>query len=204
MLHIGLTGNLGSGKSTVATLFAQKGAHLLASDAIGRDLMQPGQPVFQKIVDRFGPGILTATGELNRPALARIAFTEGRAEELNAIVHPAVIARQAELAEALSNQDPRAILIVESALIFESRHFTGTKRFDKILLVTAPESQKIARFTQRTGLPPEEAHRRLALQIPDAAKRPLADYLIENDGSLAHLEAQVDALWPLFKALAAQ
>jgi len=204
MLRVGLTGNLGSGKSTVATLFQKKGAHILASDAIGRDLMQPGEPVFQKIVDHFGRQVLTPTGELNRPTLARIAFAEGRAEELNAIVHPAVITRQAELAEALAQEDPHAILIVESALIFESRHFTGTKRFDKILLVTAPEADKIVRFTQRTGLPPEEAQRRLALQIPDAIKRPLADYTIENDGSLAHLDAQVDALWPIFQSLATQ
>jgi dephospho-CoA kinase len=195
MLRVGLTGNLGSGKSTVAALFAKKGAHVLASDAMGRDLMQPGQPVFAKIVDYFGPKILTATGELDRPALARIAFSDGRAEELNAIVHPAVIARQSELASALQAQDPGSILIIESALIFESKHFTGTKRFDRILLVTAPESQKIERFTQRTGLPVEEAHRRLALQIPDATKIPLADYVIENNGSLAHLEVQVDALW---------
>ena len=204
MLRIGLTGNLGSGKSTVAALFAQKGAHILASDAIGRDLMQPGQPVFEKVAAHFGPGILTASGELNRPALARIAFAEGRAEELNAIVHPAVIAFQAEFAEALAQQDPHAILIVESALIFESQHFTGTRRFDKILLVTAPEADKIARFTQRTGLPSEEAQRRLALQIPDATKRPFADYVLENDGSLAHLKAQVDALWPIFQSLPAR
>jgi len=195
MLRIGLTGNLGSGKSTVAALFAKKGAHILASDAIGRDLMQPGQPVFAEIVAYFGPEVLTATGELDRPALARIAFADGHAEELNAIVHPAVIARQAELASSLEAQDPTAILIIESALIFESKYFTGTKRFDRILLVTAPESQKVARFTQRTSLPAEEALRRLALQIPDATKIPLSDYVIENNGSLAYLEVQVDALW---------
>ena len=204
MLRIGLTGNLGSGKSTVAALFQKKGAHILASDAIGRDLMQPGQSVFEKIVQHFGPEILTADGNLNRPALGRIAFAEGRAEELNAIVHPAVIAKQIELAAALEREDPHAVLIIESALIFESKHFVANKRFDKILLVTAPESEKIARFTRRTGLPAEEALRRLALQIPDAIKRPLTDYVIENDGSLAHLEQQVDALWPTLQTLAAQ
>jgi dephospho-CoA kinase len=200
MLRIGLTGNLGSGKSTVAALFAKKGAHILASDAIGRDLMQPGQSVFQSIVKYFGPEVLTEDGHLNRPALGRIAFAEGRAEELNIIIHPAVIARQVELAEALERKDPQAILIIESALIFESRHFAPDKRFDRILLVTAPESEKIARFTARTGLPPEEAQRRLALQIPDATKHPLADYIIENNGSLAHLEAQVDSLWPILQS----
>lgn len=204
MLRIGLTGNLGSGKSTVAALLAQRGAHILASDTIGRDLMQPGQPVFQRIVDHFGSEVLTPAGTLDRAALSRIAFADGRAEELNAIVHPAVIARQAELAEALAEEHPQAILVVESALIFESRYLSGKKRFDKILLVTAPESEKIARFIQRTGLPAEEAQRRLALQIPDSTKRPLADYIIENDGSLAHLEAQVGALWPVFLALAVQ
>ena len=222
MLRIGLTGNLGSGKSTVAALFAARGAHTLASDAIGRDLMQPGQSIFDQIVSHFGPSVLTSNGTLNRPELARLAFAEDRAEELNAIVHPAVIARQAELAAEISVHDPKAVLIVESALIFETKHTapggaTGDwpARFDQILLVTAPEQQKIARFIRRqhpNGAPSHEeqhaleaeARRRLALQIPDHLKAPRCDHILTNDGSLSNLEAQVQTLWPILYAAANQ
>jgi dephospho-CoA kinase len=214
MLRIGLTGNLGSGKTTAAALFARKGAHLLASDAIARDLQQPGQPVFDQIVAHFGAQVLTPDGHLDRPALAGLAFAEDRAENLealNAIIHPAVIAQQATLAEAIFQQDPEAIAIVESALIFESKHIPVRDRFDRIVLVTAPESEKIARFIHRINPEPtpeqarmleEDARRRLALQIPDAAKIPLADHTLTNDSTLAHLEAQVDALWPLLQEAA--
>jgi dephospho-CoA kinase len=214
MLRIGLTGNLGSGKSTAAALFAQKGAHLLASDAIARDLQQPGQPVFNRIVAHFGPQVLTPEGLLDRPALALLAFTEGGADHLdalNAIIHPAVLARQATLAQAIFQKDPGAIVIVESALIFESKHIPVRDRFDRILLVTAPESEKIARFIRRIHPHPtpeeaaaleQDARRRLALQLPDAAKIPLADHILANDSTLAHLERQVDALWPTLQQAA--
>jgi dephospho-CoA kinase len=213
MLRVGLTGNLGSGKSTAASLFASHGAHILASDAIGRELMQPGQPVFDQIACHFGPSVLLPDGTLDRPALARIAFAEARAEELNAIVHPAVIARQADLTADLFTRDPNAVLIVESALIFESKYTAESARFDRIILVTAPESEKIARFLRRqhsNGVPfpaerqslEAEARRRLALQIPDEAKARRCDHILTNDGPLSHLEAQADALWPILLAAA--
>ena len=220
MLRVGLTGNLGSGKSTVAALFAARGACTLASDAVGRDLMQPGQAVFDRIILHFGPQVLAPDGTLHRAELARLAFAEGRAEELNEIVHPAVIARQATLAQGIFARDPQAVLIVESALIFETKHAPAAEsaggwrtRFDQILLVTSPEQQKIARFVCRqhpVGAPsPEqrqlleaEARRRLALQIPDHLKAPCCDHILTNDGSLDHLEAQVDVLWLIFHAAA--
>src|SRR6267154_732744 len=177
MLRVGLTGGLGSGKSTAARLFAALGAHVLQSDMIGRELMEPGQAVYATIVDHFGNGVMQPGGRLDRVALAKIAFDDGRVEELNAIVHPAVIARQAELTEAIFQQDRRAIVMVESALIFETKYgetkYGETKssqtkpgeakhgdsqatekarrhnRFDRIILVTAPEEVKIARFVAR-------------------------------------------------------
>src|SRR5271156_201207 len=99
MLRVGLTGSLGSGKSTAARLFAAHGAHVLQSDVIGRELMQPGQAVYAAIVERFGNAVVLPDRQLDRGALAKIAFTDGRVEELNAIVHPAVIARQAAFAD---------------------------------------------------------------------------------------------------------
>jgi len=204
MLRVGLTGGLGSGKSTVAALLAAHGAHVLQADEIGRQLMQPGEPAYTGILAHFGPAVLSPDGTLNRAALARIAFTDGRVDELNAIVHPATIARQQVLATEVFARDPNAILVVESALIFETR-YAGTSswrdRFDKLILVTASDDLKIARFIARSGSgDPEalaaEARRRLATQIPDAEKAPACDYILTNDTTREALEQQVHALWP--------
>ncbi len=220
MLRVGLTGGLGSGKSTAGRLFRSHGAHVLEADAIGRELMQPGQAVYAAIVAHFGQGVVSASGELDRHALARIAFGEGRVEELNAIVHPAVIARQAELAEAIFAQDSSAVVMVESALIFETKHSGEEegegwrRRFDRVILVTAPDEVKVARFVaraagERTLTDREraeleaEAQRRLDQQIPDEQKAALCDYVLTNGGPLTELEWQVDQLWPILKAAAA-
>jgi dephospho-CoA kinase len=237
MLRVGLTGGLGSGKSTAAALFAALGAHVLQSDAIGRELMQPGEAVHAAIIAHFGPGVVLPNGTLDRAALARIAFAEEKVEELNAIVHPAVIARQAELSEEIARRDSHAIVIVESALIFETNYSetrynktnsdaadedkapqrtVGTRwhsRFDRIILVTAPEELKIARYVERIAagqpLTPErrqqleaEAQSRLAQQIPDQRKSALCDYILTNAGPLAELEWQVDQLWPILQSAA--
>lgn len=221
MLRVGLTGGLGSGKSTAARMFASHGAHVLQSDAIGRELMEPSQPVHAAIANHFGAAVVQPDGRLDRAALARIAFDDRRVDELNAIVHPAVIARQAEITEAIFQQNPRAVVIVESALIFETK-YAGTQstdkapwhnRFDRIILVTAPEEVKISRFVARCAagevLTPErrekleaEARLRLAQQIPDDQKSALCDYVLTNDGPIKELEWQVDQLWPILKAAA--
>jgi dephospho-CoA kinase len=213
MLRVGLTGGLGSGKSTAAALFAALGAHILSADEIARSLMQPGEAVFDAIVASFGPGVTLSNGTLDRPALAKLAFSGGRVEELNAIVHPATINRQTELTQAIFARDPHAIVIVESALIFETK-FGGEdgwrKRFDKLILVTAPEDLRIARFIARSSagraLTPDEhaaleaeAHRRIARQIPDDQKASFCDYVLTNNGPLTELEWQVDQLWPLLR-----
>jgi dephospho-CoA kinase len=229
MLRVGLTGGLGSGKSTAGRLFAAHGAHVLQADAIGRELMEPGRAVYAAIVNHFGKDVVLPDGRLDRGALAKIAFTDGRVEELNAIVHPAVITRQAELSEAIFRRDRRAVVIVESALIFETKYgetkhsetkYGGSQiddgkpwhhRFDRIIVVTAPEEVKIARFTARSATAEAmtaerraqleaEARRRLAQQISDEQKSALADYVLTNGGPLAELEWQVDQLWPILKA----
>jgi len=218
VLRVGLTGGLGSGKSTTAGLFAALGAHILSADEIARGLMQPGQPVYDRIVAAFGPSAVRPNGQLDRPALARIAFTAGRAEELNAIIHPATIARQAELTAEIAARDPHAVVIVESALIFETRYGgpDGWRhRFDKLILVTAPEELRIARFIARSAagqaLSPDEtavleadAHRRIAQQLPDDHKAALCDYVLTNSGSLTELEWQIDQLWPLLRSAASE
>lgn len=206
MLRVGLTGELGSGKSTVANMLAARGAVVLSSDEMGRAMMQPGHTVFAQIVERFGPTILNADGTLNRHALAHLAFDPAnpRIEELNAIIHPAVIAAQADKVAEIARAEPHAIVVVESALIFSTKHTpqgTWRSRFDCIILVTAPDDIKIDRFIQRAASGfsnqaalRDDARRRLKAQratIPSD----IPSYEIENGGSLPDLEAKVNELW---------
>src|SRR5580698_8221350 len=120
MLRVGLTGGLGSGKSTVAAILRELGADVIEADALGRELMEPGQTVFNQIVEHFGPEVLTPEGRLDRPRLAQLAFRDNRVQELNAIIHPATVAAQRRWAEQLSARNPAAVAVVESALIFEA------------------------------------------------------------------------------------
>jgi dephospho-CoA kinase len=230
MLRVGLTGGLGSGKSTAAQRFAALGAVVFYADEIGRQLMQPGEAVYAAIVARFGQSVVSRDGTdgspcgtLDRATLARIAFggaeqNAGRLEELNAIVHPAVIARQAELIDEAVARDANAVAIVESALIFETK-FGGEggcrRRFDKLIFVRASEELKIARFIARAAggktLNEEarrameaEARRRIARQIETERNAVNCDYVLTNDGSVEQLQAQADALWPVLKAAAMQ
>lgn len=201
MPRVGLTGGLGSGKSTVAAMFAAHGAYVLSADELARGLMQPGQPVFREIVQHFGPTIQRPDGTLDRNALARLAFADGRAEELNTIVHPVTIALQQQRTEEILQQHPDAVVLVESALVFETRFGEGWReRFDFMILVTAAEATKIARFCARAGGRPEEgleaeARRRLAHMIPDEEKAGQCDFILPNDGSLDQLRTRVDRIW---------
>ena len=218
MLRVGLTGGLGSGKSTAAQRFAELGAFVFSADEIGREMMQPGEPVYAAIVEHFGEMVLAADGSLDRSALARIAFSEegnssGGLEELNVIVHPAVIARQAELMDDVAARDANAVAIVESALIFETKYGGDGgwhKRFDRLIFIKAPEELRIARFVARaaggTSLRDQErqalrdeARRRIARQAETERNAMNCDTVLTNDGSIEQLQAQVDALWPMLR-----
>ena len=207
MLRVGLTGGLGSGKSTVASMFADLGAEILSADELGRQMMEPGESLYAAIVEHFGSEVLLPSGGLDRAALARIAFVDGRVAELNAIVHPAVISRQAELAAEIATRNQKAVLFVESALLFETEHAgeAGWRtRFDHILLVTSSEEDKIRRFLNRATTTSAadlqtreaDARRRLAHQMDDAVKSRWADFVIQNNGSLQELRQQVEGIWP--------
>ncbi len=199
-------------------MFAELGAYVLSADEIGRELMQPGEAAYAAIVAHFGAGVVRADGALDRAALARIAFGGGRVEELNAIVHPATIARQAALIEEIAARDPDAVAVVESALIFETKHGGEDgwhKRFDRIIFVRAAEGLKILRFVERSSRGrtlnederatlETEARRRIANQAATERNAERCDYVLVNDGSVENLQAQVDALWPVLKAAAKQ
>jgi dephospho-CoA kinase len=216
MLRVGLTGGLGSGKSTVASLLRDRGFVILESDAIARVLMQPGQAVYRAIAEHFGPAVLRPDGTLDRARLAELSFREGRLAELTRIVHPPTIAEQERQMEAVFARDPQAIVVVESALVFEAEAW-GTapdwrKRFDRVVLVTAPDDLKIRRFVDRV-LPERAtlemraeaekgARARLAAQLPDAVKIPLSDYVIDNSGDLTALRNQVECIAAELVALA--
>lgn len=210
MLRVGLTGGLGSGKSTVGQLFAARGVHVISADEVGRQLMQPGEAVYQEIVRHFGPEVVREDGLLNRPLLADLSFRQGRLDELNRIVHPPVIVAQEAWANEIFAHDPNAIAMIESALIFEVGK-TGSvpdwsKRFDHVILVTAPDEVRVQRFLQRlsAGTPlnadkrkslEEDARSRIAAQIPDAEKIPLVNEVIDNSGPLEETQKQVDAVF---------
>jgi dephospho-CoA kinase len=220
MLKVGLTGGLGSGKSTAAEILRALGAHVIQADELGRQMMEPGESVYAAIVERFGAEVVGADGRLNRARLAELAFGAGRLDELNAIVHPAVIAAQEHWMQELFARSPAAVAVVESALIFEvvrDARARGERegvlaewrrRFDRVIVVIAPEAVKIARYVERVQASRREdaqpscvaieaeARRRIAQQVPDAEKTAQADYVIDNSGDRDALRAQIEALWP--------
>jgi dephospho-CoA kinase len=202
MLRVGLTGGLGSGKSTVAGMFEQLGAAVISADQLGRRLMQPGEPVYAAIVQRFGPTVVRGDGSLDRKALAKLAFQDNQADALNHIVHPAVVDAEEEWMRGVFAADAARVAIVESALIFEVEKW-GTapgwaQRFDKLILVTVPDEVKVERFVARmSGSEGAEAdaRARIAAQIPDQEKAARCDFVIDNTGSVEQTRKIVEAIY---------
>jgi dephospho-CoA kinase len=219
MLRVGLTGGLASGKSTVAGYLRELGAQVIEADELGRALMEPGQQVYSEIVRVFGPEVVSPDGRLNRARLSELAFQHNRIDELNRIVHPAVIAAQQSWMDGVFARDPAAVAVVESALIFEverdarARGETDTvladwrRRITRLVVVTAPDEVKVARYVDRIcasgpdrAAVEADARRRLAHQIPDAEKAARADYVIENTGDRAALHTRTVDVWQRLKA----
>lgn len=210
MLKVGLTGGIASGKSAVGEMFVALGAHLVQADRIAHSLMQPGEEVYNEVVRRFGDEILNPDRSVNRAKLAESAFGTGskqtsRIEELNQIVHPAVIRKQDEWLETIGRQDPHAIAIVEAALILEA----GAKdHFDRLIVVACDPEQRVSRFAARQKIDFDSARkevaRRMAAQVPDGEKIKAADFVIDNRGSLENTRKQVRGVWEKLRAEAAQ
>jgi len=190
MLLVGLTGGIGSGKSTVARMLAARGAVVLDSDAFARAAVASGTPGFDRVVSLFGPGIVRADGELDRAAIADRVFADPELRsQLEAIVHPEVRGMIAEAVAAEANTDH--VVVVDSPLLIE----TGAHRLVPVLIVVSasPETQ-IRRLLAR-GMAEADARARLAAQMPLADKSKLAHVILDNEGTEAELEAQVDQMW---------
>ena len=204
MLKVGLTGGIAAGKSVVGEMFAAQGAHVIQADQISHQLMQPGQTVYQEVVDHFGAGILDPDGSVNRARLGELAFGRpqqpSRVQELNQIVHPAVIRRQEEWMAEVGRLDPHAIALVEAALILEAG-MAG--RFDRLVVVTCRPEQRVERWAQRLNVDQETARRevarRMAAQLPDEEKIKAANYVIDNSGSLDETSRQVREIYAELK-----
>lgn len=195
MLRVGLTGGVACGKSTVGAMLAERGAYYLQADTLAHRLYVPGEPTYDAVVERFGRDILNPDETINRGRLANAAFPH-RITELNAIVHPAVVAAQNRWMTGVQQTAPNGVAVVEAALLVEA----GADRdFDKLIVVTCTFEQKVGRYAQRANTSLEEARaevqRRSAAQMPDEEKGRHADYLIDNSGSIDETARRVDAVW---------
>jgi len=190
---LALTGGIASGKSTIARRLEAHGAVIVDADRIVRDVQAAGSPVLEEIARAFGGGILTAEGELDRPALAAQVFGDPAAlARLNAIVHPAVRAESARRFEEAFAADPAAAVVYDVPLLVEAR---ADDPWDLIVVAHAPRDVRRTRLIELRGMTPQEADARLDAQVDDATRLAIADVVIETGATLAETEAQVDALW---------
>jgi len=192
MMMIGLTGNIASGKSTVAHLFAARGATIIDADALSRRAVEPGTPALRSIVARWGTGVLSPDGSLDRAALRHVVFDRpDELEALNAIVHPEVgRLRDEEIAEASARGD--RVVVCDIPLLFERRLADS---FTRIVLVDAPRPIRLERLMRDRGLSQEEAVQMIAAQMPAELKRARADFVIENAGTREQLADRVREVW---------
>ncbi|HWL90189.1 MAG TPA: dephospho-CoA kinase [Actinomycetota bacterium] len=191
MLLVGLTGGIGSGKSTIARLLERRGAAVIDADQLAREAVAKGTPGFERVVDAFGRGVVTVDGELDRPALAARIFSDpAQKATLEAIVHPEVARRFSDQVEAFRATD-RIVVYVTPLLV----ELGLAPAFDVVVVVTASPHLRVSRVASDRGLSPDEVRGRLAVQATDEQRAEVADVLIDNDGSLAELEPQVDRLW---------
>lgn len=190
MLLVGLTGGIGSGKSSVSARLAERGAVIVDADGITRELQQPGQPVFDAMVEAFGPQILGPDGHLDRPAVADIVFNDAAAKKrLEQIVHPEVGRAIAERMVALADTD--AVVVLDIPLLVES----GRDDMAATIVVTVPVDVAVARLVEHRGFREADARARMANQVSNEERLAKADFVIDNGGSLEDLDVQVDRCW---------
>jgi len=201
VLLVGLTGGIGSGKTEVSRRLATLGAVVVDADVIAREVVEPGTSGFDQVVAAFGDGVLDASGlptgaaRLDRDRLAALVFADPQARaRLNAIVHPLVRERTAELVAAAAAADPHAVVVNDVPLLVEAGLAT-TGHYDAIVVVAAEPAIQRQRLVEQRGMTPADADARIAAQAPLADKVAVADYVIDNDGDFAALDAQVRQVW---------
>lgn len=188
-MKVGLTGGIGAGKSTVADLFSQKGAVVIRSDELARQVIEPQTPGFQQVIDRFGKEFVNSEGYIDRAKLAQIVFQDDAAlKDLENIIHPLVRIKTNEIIDQHTSE---TIIVNEIPLLLEKKM---ESLFDFLVIVISSEKNRLERLSQR-GLTTEQATARMAKQVSDDERKAAADFLIVNDGNLDQLEADVEKIW---------
>lgn len=191
ILRVGLTGNIASGKSTVAGWMGEAGFEVLDADRMAHQCLEPGQPTYDQVVAAFGEAILVDDGSIDRRALGVLVFADAEARRrLEAILHPAIREREQERAERMAESVDGGVFVTEAALLYE----TGSaSRYDRMVVVTAPDEVRLQRLVAG-GLPADQAQARMAAQMPQEEKAARADYVIDNSGTLEDLRTETEKL----------
>jgi len=196
VLLVGLTGGIGSGKSTVSAMLAERGAVVIDADAIAREVVEPGQPAYDRIVERFGPAVVTDDGTLDRAAIAAVVFNDRDAlKDLEAITHPAVGVRMSELMAAEADTDH--VVILDVPLLVEK----GTYETAGTIVVDVDPEIAVQRLIQQRAFGEADARARIANQASREDRRAVADRVIDNSGTIDELRAQVDDVWSWLRRL---
>jgi dephospho-CoA kinase len=191
MVVVGLTGGIGSGKSTVAAMLAERGAVVVDADRLAREAVAPDTPGLRAVVDRFGPAVVAGDGSLDRQALAGVVFDDAAAlADLNAIVHPPVRAAIADRLAELASTD--AVVVLEIPLLVESGRSYGESA---VVVVDCPEEVAVRRLVEERGMEEADARRRMAAQAPRDERLAAADVVIDNSGTLEELRRRVETVW---------
>lgn len=193
MLHVGLTGNIASGKSSAALFFAELGAHTIDADRVAHELYKTGTPAYDRIIAAFGEQILGSNGEIDRKKLGQIVFSDAdKRLRLNALMHPEVGAAIQRRIFELEQSSSSGIVIVDAALMIETG---GYRMYHRLIVVTCAPSLQISRLMSRDGLTESDAKERIASQMPIEEKLKLADYTIDTSGSLKQTHDQVEEIY---------
>lgn len=193
MLLVGLTGGIGSGKTEVSNRLAALGAVVIDADKVAREVVEPSTPGLRQVVDAFGPGILRDDGSLDREGLGRIVFGDpDKLAQLNAIVHPLVGARIADVMADVEREHPDAVVVYDVPLLVENGLH---ERYEAVVVVAAAPETQLRRLVEQRGMTEADARARIGAQAPLEAKLAVADYVIDNDGDIAALDPQVEQVW---------
>ncbi len=193
MLTVGLTGGIGSGKSTVAKILAELGAPSFDADKVGHEIYMPGGPAYRDVIAAFGDGIVAPDGTIDRKKLGPIVFADPtQLKRLEAIVHPRMFERMREMVAEMRSKGVTAPIVIEAAILIEAR---WQPLFDEIWLVVAPREKVIQRVEAERGLKPEQTEARIKAQLSDDERRNHCSMVVDNSGTIEQLRAAVSILW---------